>query len=90
LWDYASLSIRGDHVVISKEKGKPNGKNHINSIEGFWSYAKHWLYQYRVIPNPRKLETAEKVFILLRCSLFGGTRNPANYGLAMTEKKEQR
>jgi len=49
---YASLSLRGDHVVVSKEKGKPKGRNHINSIEGFWSYAKHWLYQYRGIPNP--------------------------------------
>jgi transposase len=62
LWDYTSLYLRGYHVVVSKEKekGKPNGKNHINRIEGFWSYAKHWLYQYRVIPNPRKLENAEK------------------------------
>lgn len=44
---YASLSLRGNHVVVSKEKGKPKGRDHINSIEGFWSYAKHWLYQCR-------------------------------------------
>ncbi len=42
---YASLSIAGDHVVVKKEKGKPKGGSHINSLEGFWSYAKHWLYQ---------------------------------------------
>jgi len=40
------------YLSVSKEKGKPKGRNHINSIEGFWSYAKHWLYQYRGIPNP--------------------------------------
>ena len=44
---YASLGLRGDHVVVSKEKGKPKGRDHINGIEGFWSYAKHWLYHYR-------------------------------------------
>ncbi len=26
---YSSLSIRGDHVVITKEKGKPKGRNTI-------------------------------------------------------------
>lgn len=25
------------------------GRSHIISLEGFWSYAKHWLYQYRGI-----------------------------------------
>jgi len=44
---YASLSIRGNHIVVSKDKGKPQGRDHLNGIEGFWSYAKHWLYQYR-------------------------------------------
>ena len=48
---YASLSVRGNHVVITKEKGRPKGRSHINSIEGFWSYAKHWLYQYRGVPK---------------------------------------
>ena len=33
--------------MITKEKEVPKGRNHINAIEGFWSYAKHWLYQYR-------------------------------------------
>ncbi len=44
---YGSLSITGNHVVVTKEKGKPKGRAHLNSIEGFWRYAKHWLYQYR-------------------------------------------
>jgi len=44
---YASLPLRGDHVVVHKVKGKPKGRNHVNGIEGFWSYAKNWLYQYR-------------------------------------------
>ncbi|MCJ7811945.1 transposase, partial [bacterium] len=26
-------------------------RNHINGIEGFWSYAKHWLYHYRGVPK---------------------------------------
>jgi transposase len=38
-------------VVVLKEKGLPKGRTHINDIEGFWSFAKHWLYHYRVIPN---------------------------------------
>ena len=29
----------------------PSGKVHINGLEGFWSYAKHWLYQYRGVPK---------------------------------------
>ena len=44
---YASLAIRGDHVVVRKEKGKPLGRDHLNGIEGFWSDARHWLHQYR-------------------------------------------
>lgn len=46
---YASLPLRGEHVVVKKEKGRPKGRDHINGIEGFWSYAKNWLYQYRGI-----------------------------------------
>ena len=48
---YASLAVRGDHVVVRKARGKPKGKEHINGIEGFWSYAKHWLYTYRGVPH---------------------------------------
>jgi len=48
---YASLAVRGNHVVVRKEKGRPKGRNHLNGIEGFWSYAKHWLYHYRGVPQ---------------------------------------
>lgn len=48
---YSWLNIRGNHVVVTKQKGQPKGRNHINGIEGFWSFAKHWLYQYRGIPK---------------------------------------
>ena len=37
--------------MIRKEKGRPLGRDHINGIEGFWSYAKNWLYPYRGVPT---------------------------------------
>lgn len=48
---YGSLAVRGGHVVVRKEKGQPKGRDHLNGIEGFWSYAKHWLYHYRGVPK---------------------------------------
>ena len=48
---YTFLPIRGNHVVVTKEKGLPKGRDHLNSIEGFWYYAKHWIYQYRGVPK---------------------------------------
>lgn len=48
---YTFLPIRGNHVVVTKEKGIPKGRDHLNGIEGFWSYAKHWLYHYRGVPE---------------------------------------
>ncbi len=45
------LDIRGNHVVIRKEKGRPTRRDHINGIEGFWSYANHLLYHYRGVPK---------------------------------------
>ena len=48
---YATLRLRGDHVIIRKEKGRPLGRDHSNGIEGFWSYAKNWLYPYRGVPR---------------------------------------
>lgn len=47
---YAMVEARGKHVTIIKSKGKPL-KGHINGIEGFWSYAKTWLYHYRGVPR---------------------------------------
>lgn len=48
---YTSLTVHGQHVVVSKERGRPKGRDHINGIEGFWSYAKTWLYHYRGVPQ---------------------------------------
>ena len=48
---YATLRLRGDHVVVRKQKGRPLGRDHINGIEGFWSYAKNGLYPYRGVPR---------------------------------------
>lgn len=48
---YASLNERGGHIVVEKEKGIPKGRDHVNGIEGYWSYAKHWLYPYRGVPK---------------------------------------
>ena len=48
---YASLAVRGEHIVVRKDGGRPKGRDHINGIEGFWSYAKHWLYPYRGVPQ---------------------------------------
>ena len=48
---YATLRLRGEHVIIRKEKGKPVGRDHVNGIEGFWSYAKTWLYPFRGVPR---------------------------------------
>ena len=48
---YASLRVRGHHVVVRKQGGIPMGRDQINGIEGFWSYAKHWLYPLRGVPK---------------------------------------
>lgn len=46
---YQSLQRFGKHLVVnhSKEFVNKKSRNHINGIEGFWSYAKHILYNYR-------------------------------------------
>lgn len=36
---------------MRKEKGRPKGRDLINSIEGFWSHTKNWLYPYRGVPR---------------------------------------
>ena len=48
---YATLRTRGEQVMIRKAKGRPLGRDHINGSEGFWSYAKNWLYPYRGVPT---------------------------------------
>ena len=49
---YGVLSFRGKHqrVLHSKEE-YVSGRTHINGIEGFFSYAKTWLYHYRGVPS---------------------------------------
>jgi transposase len=49
---YATLRMRGEHVGIRKEKGRPAGRDHLNGIEGFWSSANNWLSPYRGVPRP--------------------------------------
>lgn len=46
---YRSLRRYGKHHTVNHRKGHVDRrtKNHINGIEGFWSYAKHILYNYR-------------------------------------------
>jgi transposase len=46
---YQSLRRYGKHHVVSHSKQfvDRRTRNHINGIEGFWSYAKHILYNYR-------------------------------------------
>jgi transposase-like protein len=52
---YQSLQRFGKHLVVnhSKEFVNQRTKNHINGIEGFWSYAKHILYNYRGVSRYR-------------------------------------
>lgn len=47
---YTSLELLGKHRQISHIRDEyVRDDTHINGIEGFWSYAKIWLYQYRGI-----------------------------------------
>ena len=49
---YATLSLIGKHSLISHgNKEYVREYTHINGIEGFWSYAKTWLYIYRYVPR---------------------------------------
>jgi transposase len=46
---YASLEQYGKHNVIDHDKELVNGRNHINGIEGFWSFAKERFHKYHGI-----------------------------------------
>ncbi len=48
---YVGLVVRGKHIRVKKEKGKPTTEAHINGLEGFWRYAKNRLYRYRCVPG---------------------------------------
>jgi len=32
---YVSLKVQGEHIVVTKDKGIPQGRDHINGIEGW-------------------------------------------------------
>ncbi len=46
---YQSLRRYGDHHTVSHRKSLVDRrtKNHLDGIEGFWSFAEHILYNYR-------------------------------------------
>ena len=47
---YNSLEQYGKHNIIKHSKDEfANEKNHINGIEGFWSYAKERFHKYHGI-----------------------------------------
>ena len=47
---YASLEQYGKHNIIKHHEDEfANGRNHINGIEGFWSYAKERFHKYHGI-----------------------------------------
>jgi len=50
---YASLDLIGKHQIVAHrmEEYVREDTSHINGIEGFWSYAKTWLYHYRGVPK---------------------------------------
>ena len=49
---YASLNLIGKHQVVAHGREEyVREDTHINGIEGFWSYAKIWLYHYRGVPK---------------------------------------
>jgi transposase len=49
---YAFLNLIGKHRIIDHVREEYVRKDvHINGIEGFWSYAKVWLYHYRGVPK---------------------------------------
>jgi transposase len=49
---YAMLNMIGKHKVVAHGREEyVREDSHINGIEGFWSYAKTWLYHYRGVPK---------------------------------------
>ena len=71
---YNSLKRLGKHHRLNHSKAFAyHGKNHINGIEGFWSYAKHILYNYRGVSKyhfPMYLKEVEYRFNHRHGNLF--------------------
>ena len=74
---YQSLKRYGKHHTVNHSKSLVDRRtnNHINGIEGFWSYAKHILYHYRGVSKyhfPMYLKEIEYRFNHRRENLFKG------------------
>jgi transposase len=72
---YQSLRRYGKHHTVSHSRTlvDKRTKNHINGIEGFWSYAKHILYNYRGVSKyhfPMYLKEIEYRFNHRKENLF--------------------
>ena len=71
---YNSLKRWGKHHRLNHAKALAyRGKNHINGIEGFWSFAKHILYNYRGVSRyhfPMYLKEVEYRFNHRKENLF--------------------
>ena len=72
---YNSLKRLGKHHRLNHSKAFVDNKtgNHINGIEGFWSYAKHILYNYRGVSKyhfPMYLKEIEYRFNHRRDNIF--------------------
>lgn len=49
---YVALELRGKHERVSHKRDEYVREGaHLNGIEGFWSFAKTWLYHYRGVPR---------------------------------------
>lgn len=48
---YKSLKQYGKHLRVNKQYAFASGRNHINGLEGFWSYAKERFHKYHGINN---------------------------------------
>ena len=71
---YNSLHRFGKHHKLNHGKAFAyRGRNHINGIEGFWSFAKHMLYNYRGVSKyhfPMYLKEVEYRFNHRKDNLF--------------------
>jgi transposase len=72
---YQSLKRYRKHHTVNHTKGLVDRrtKNHINGIEGFWSFGKHILYSYRGVSKyhfPMYLKEIEYRFNHRRDNLF--------------------
>jgi len=49
---YVALELRGKHKRVTHKRDEYVREGvHLNGIEGFWSYAKTWLYHYHGVPR---------------------------------------